>query len=182
MLAPFADVDPGRRMLLGDLLTYLPENMLLRGDKVLMAASLEGRAPLLDYRVVERASRTPVGQRAGLRVGKAILREAVADLIPPEVLAQPKRGFPVPVARILLDDPSQVLRRLVLSDRCLSRGLLDPDALRALVVDGGPATGERGLKRFTVAALELWARVNVDAVRTGPPGSLEELLDPAETG
>ena len=41
-LAPYAEVDPGRRMLLGDLLTYLPDNMLLRGDKVLMGASVEG--------------------------------------------------------------------------------------------------------------------------------------------
>ena len=88
-LAPFADLDPGRRMLAGDLKTYLPHNMLLRGDKILMASSVEGRMPLLDRRVVERVSAAPSSVRAGLRSGKAILRDSVRDLVPESVLHGP---------------------------------------------------------------------------------------------
>ena len=82
-------------MLIGDFLTYLPDNMLLRADKVLMAASVEGRLPLLDRRLVERVSRRPAGERFGWRTGKTLFRSAIRDLLPPEVLQAPKRGFPV---------------------------------------------------------------------------------------
>jgi asparagine synthase (glutamine-hydrolysing) len=176
LLAPYNGLDPTRKMLVGDFLTYLPDNMLLRGDKVLMAASLEGRMPLLDHRVIERVSNLPGSTRAGLRQAKAILRQAVADVVPPEILKQPKRGFPVPVARVLLDDPGHSLERLLLSDRTLDRGLYDRGELHALVSGSNGYGGGRELKLFTAAALELWLRVNVDELRLQPPESLEELL------
>ena len=129
LLRPYSRVDPARRMLIGDLLTYLPDNMLLRGDRVLMAASVEGRMPLLDHRIVEHVVRAPASQRAGWRASKRVLRDAVADLIPPEVLTQPKRGFPVPVARFLVDGRDRLIDRLLLSERTLDRGLFDRSAL-----------------------------------------------------
>ena len=93
VLGPYADIDPQRRMLIGDLLTYLPDNMLARGDKVLMAASVEGRTPLLDLRLVERLALSSARERAGLTTGKRILRQAIRDLLPAEVMDGRKRGF-----------------------------------------------------------------------------------------
>jgi asparagine synthase (glutamine-hydrolysing) len=176
LLEPHAGLDPGRKMLVGDLLTYLPDNMLARGDKVLMAASVEGRMPLIDYELVERMARVPAAARAGLRSPKAVLRKAVADLVPTEILQAPKRGFPVPVARFLVEDPARRLERLLLSERSLDRGIYDPDRLRALVHSQG-AHAERELKVFTAASLELWLRTNVDRVLPEPPTDLEVLLD-----
>jgi len=166
-LAPYAHVDPGRRMLLGDVLTYLPDNMLLRSDKVLMGASLEGRMPLLDHRIVERAVATPAAKRSSLRRPKALLRRATADLVPAEVASAPKRGFTVPVARFLLQNDSRPLQRLILSERSLDRGLFDPGVLKRLV--GGNGGRDEELKIFSLAALELWLRTNVDAVTPHPP-------------
>jgi asparagine synthase (glutamine-hydrolysing) len=153
--------------------------MLLRGDKVLMAASLEGRMPLLDHRIIERVSNVPGSARAGLLSAKAVLRKAVEDVVPPEILRQPKRGFPVPVARVLLDDPNRSLERLLLSQRTLDRGLYDADELRALVAGSSGYGRDRELKLFTAAALELWLRTNVDTLRLRPPESLDELLEAA---
>jgi asparagine synthase (glutamine-hydrolysing) len=166
-LAPYAELDPARRMLVGDFLTYLPDNMLLRSDKVLMAASVEGRMPLLDRHVVERIASVPASARSGIREAKGVLRAAVRDLLPAELLRQPKRGFPVPVASFLLAGPTGVLQQLVLSDRALERGLVNRDAVVTLV--------ERGddLKLFTLASLELWLRANVDDVRDVPPSADE---------
>jgi len=172
-LREYERLDPTRRMLVGDFLTYLPDNMLLRSDKVLMGASVEGRMPLLDHRLVERVSNAPGSSRAGLREAKAILRRALADLVPDEILRQPKRGFPVPVARILAADPR--LPRLLLSERTLSRGVFRPDALRALVAGGRGSE----LKIFTATALELWFRSNVDELRLRPPEALDELAEAA---
>jgi asparagine synthase (glutamine-hydrolysing) len=182
LLAPYSEVDLGRRMLVGDLVTYLPDNMLARGDKVLMGASLEGRMPLLDYRVIERVSAAPAAQRSGLLQSKSILRKALADLVPPEVLRGRKRGFPVPVAHLLLEDGDGSLERLLLSERSLARGIFAPEELTSLVRGNGTPPAERELKLFTLISLELWLRANVDEVRLGPPATLDELVDDTGPG
>jgi asparagine synthase (glutamine-hydrolysing) len=174
LLAPYEDLDPERRMLLGDFLTYLPDNMLTRADKVLMAASLEGRMPLLDYRVIQRVSNVSGRKRVGVRHGKRVLREAVKGLVPVQILRQPKRGFPVPVAEVLAADPRLV--RLILSQRTIDRGIFERSELEALVAGRDSYRVARPLKLFTAAALELWLRVNVDVVRARPPETIEELL------
>jgi asparagine synthase (glutamine-hydrolysing) len=176
-LEQYAAVDPARRMLLGDFHTYLPDNMLLRTDKVLMAASLEGRVPLLDQTLVERISRAPASERFGWRTGKALLRAAVEDLVPERVQRGRKRGFPVPVARLLREGEGRALTQILLSERTLSRDLLRPDAVRSLVMDERGGISQRELKLFTLIALELWLRVNVDRVTVDVPGTLAELLD-----
>ena len=175
LLAPYAHLDPARAMLVGDFLTYLPDNMLLRSDKVLMAASVEGRMPLLDHRVIERMSNLSGSARVGIRRAKTILRDAVEDVLPPEIMRQPKRGFPVPIARVLAEDTR--LQQLLLSERTLDRGLYERRELQALVAGNGAYAAARELKLFTVAALELWLRTNVDEVRLQPPASLDELLE-----
>jgi asparagine synthase (glutamine-hydrolysing) len=177
LLAPYADLDPARAMLVADFLSYLPDNMLIRADKVLMAASLEGRMPLLDHRVIERVSNLSGTSRIGVVRAKQILREAVADVVPPEILRQPKRGFPVPVATVLNADTR--LARLLLSRRTLDRGLFDPAQVEALVTGRPGYLPGRELKLFTLAALELWLRANVDRLSPRPPESLEDLLEPA---
>jgi asparagine synthase (glutamine-hydrolysing) len=171
-------LDPGRRMLLGDFLTWLPDNMLLRSDKVLMAASVEGRMPLLDRDLIERVANVPASARAGIRSPKAIFRRAVEDLLPPELMRGPKRGFPVPVARFLAEDPNRSLQRLILSDRALDRGLFVPEEVKALV-DG--QASDRELKLFTLASLELYLRANVDAVNQEPPEPPAELARTVES-
>lgn len=172
LLEPYARLDSTRKMLIGDFLTYLPDNMLARGDKVLMAASVEGRMPLLDRQLVERAARLPGSARVGLRGGKAILTAALRGVVPSETLRRPKRGFPVPVASILAGDPR--LQALLRSERTLTRGIFRPDALRSLAAGGAVGAGQP-LKVFTAVALELWLRVNVDEPRLRPPESLDEL-------
>lgn len=179
VVATYAGLDAGRRMLLGDFHTYLPDNMLLRTDKVLMAASLEGRVPLLDRAVVERVSAAPVADRIGWRRGKGLLRAAVADLVPRAVLEAPKRGFPVPVARMLREGEGCALESMLLSEHALSRGLLRADAVRELV-QGDATVSHRDLKLFTLISLELWMRANVDRIMLTPPETPHELLGPAD--
>jgi asparagine synthase (glutamine-hydrolysing) len=118
----------------------------------------------------------PAGDRFGWRTGKTLFRAAVQDLMPPELLSAPKRGFPVPIAGLLVGDGNRLLERLLLSERALGRGLLRPDAVRALV-RGETPTVERELKLFTLATLELWLRANVDTVTLSPPASMTELLE-----
>jgi asparagine synthase (glutamine-hydrolysing) len=179
VLEPYGYLDAGRRMLVGDFHTYLPDNMLLRSDKVLMGASVEGRMPLLDHHVVERVSDVSAADRIRRGTPKALLRAATSDLIPPEIQTAVKRGFTVPTAALLLDDPHSPLRVLLTSDRLADRGLIDKQALD-LLVEGSHDVSNRPLKLFTIASLELWLRANVDRITETPPTSLEDLLDADE--
>ena len=179
-LGPYAHLDAGRRMLLGDLFTYLPDNMLLRSDKVLMAASVEGRMPLLDLDVVTRASQSAAGARASLRGAKRTLRAAVESIVPSEILRLPKRGFPVPMERFLVDEARTDLVRLLLSERARSRGIFRPEQMEALLHRGSAGPGAREL--FVLASFELWLRANVDTVTTSPPSRDELFGDPGDNG
>jgi asparagine synthase (glutamine-hydrolysing) len=81
---------------------WLVEDLLMKADKMSMAASVELRTPFLDYRIVEWANRQPNQvkiKRTGLRnyETKSVLRRFCARRLPQEVVTRPKRGFPVPV-------------------------------------------------------------------------------------
>ncbi len=174
-LATHAGLDAGRRMLLGDLLTYLPDNMLLRGDRVSMSASIEARMPLLDFRVLERVSALPAHKRSGMWEAKRILRDSVRDIVPAELFRLPKRGLPVPITELLLQDNRRPVQEILLSDRCLERGLLEPREVENLV-GAGERGADVGLKLFTLFSLETWLRIHVDRAFAEPPRSLDELL------
>src|SRR5439155_21515477 len=86
-----------RRILYFDQTSWLPDNLLERGDRMTMAASIEARVPFLDHRLAEYVSTLPDEARVrGLRT-KWILREAVKKILPARILKRPKVGFRVPV-------------------------------------------------------------------------------------
>jgi asparagine synthase (glutamine-hydrolysing) len=126
--------------------------------------------------MVERVCRVPASSRSGIVTGKSILRSAIADLLPPELHRQPKRGFPVPLSRLLFT-ASRHVPALLLSERSLDRGLYDREELTQLARGEGISSEQRELKLFTLLSLELWLRANVDEIRLEPPGSLAELAD-----
>ncbi|MBI3767594.1 MAG: asparagine synthase (glutamine-hydrolyzing) [Deltaproteobacteria bacterium] len=85
-------------LLASDLTGYLPDDLLLKVDRATMAASLEGRSPFLDHRLVEFACRLPIELKLHGLTGKLVLRDAVSDLVPRPILRRVKRGLTVPLA------------------------------------------------------------------------------------
>jgi len=81
-----------------DLACYLPECLLTKVDRATMAASLEGRAPFLDHRLVEFACRLPAQFKMRGLATKRVLRHAMRDIVPPAVRRRVKRGLTVPLA------------------------------------------------------------------------------------
>jgi asparagine synthase (glutamine-hydrolysing) len=81
---------------------WLPDDLLMKADKVSMAASLEARIPFLDTELIVFAARNiPVGLRLRRLTTKYILKDAVKDLLPPEIVQRRKQGFDVPLAEWL---------------------------------------------------------------------------------
>lgn len=93
----FGSRDFATQMMLVDLETYLPGDILTKVDRMSMAVSLEARVPLLDHLVAEFAMSLPSRLKMRNGVGKWILREAIAGVVPPSVLTKPKQGFAVPL-------------------------------------------------------------------------------------
>src|SRR5258708_9547928 len=78
---------------------YLPDCLMVKTDVASMANSLEVRCPLLDHELIEFAAKIPSSMKRNGKGGKAILRRAVRNLLPTEVLHKPKTGFAVPLAK-----------------------------------------------------------------------------------
>jgi len=136
-------------MLLGlDLTGYLPDDLLLKVDRATMAASLEGRAPFLDHRLVEFACRLPAELKVHGVTGKVVLREAVSDLVPRRILRRVKRGLTVPLAAWIAGPLLPFVRET------LSR--LDPQVVQARAVR---ELLESHLERRRDNRREIWALV-----------------------
>ncbi|MDQ6701343.1 MAG: asparagine synthase (glutamine-hydrolyzing) [Acidobacteriota bacterium] len=99
---------PLHRMLYADQKTYLAE-LLMKQDQMSMACSIESRVPFLDHQFVEFASRVPDNLKIQGNVQKYILKEAVADLLPPNIVHRKKMGFPTPIRKWLLDPRADTL-------------------------------------------------------------------------
>ena len=90
-------VDPIRAMLLADVQSWLPDNLLERGDRMSMAASLELRPPLLDHRLAELAFRLPSNVKVRSRETKWVLKQVARRYLPAEIVDRRKVGFRVPL-------------------------------------------------------------------------------------
>lgn len=91
--------DPLSRIQYVDIKTYLPDDILAKVDRTSMAVSLEVRAPLLDHKLMELAARIPSSLKLRGRTGKYILKKAVSDMLPKEILERRKQGFAIPLDR-----------------------------------------------------------------------------------
>lgn len=130
----FAEIEADEitAMQTADILTWMQQDILLKADKMSMAASLELRVPFLDREVFALASTLPVSQRVGRRETKIALRAAAARTLPQATAAMPKQGFVTPLAQWLQEEPwhSQV-REVLNSER--ARRFFRTDRLNALL-------------------------------------------------
>lgn len=154
-------LDPVDAVQRADTLLYLPEDLLAKVDIASMAASLEARSPFLDHRLVEYCASLPSHLKLRGRTSKWLLREAMRDRLPADILSRPKMGFGVPVGEWLRADLRTLLDDTILSDRAAARGWFRPEAVRALVDDhvGG---NDRTPFVWGLLMLEMWARTFLD--------------------
>ena len=141
-----------------DLVSYLPDDILAKVDRMSMACSLEVRSPLLDHRVVEFAHRLPRPMKVGLGATKRILRQLARRYLPEDILRRPKHGFAVPLDAWLRGPLRPWLQEQVLAADSRVAGLVQPKVLHEMVERH--AAGRRDLSQqlWALLVLELWLR------------------------
>ena len=117
-----ADQPALNQMLYVDTKTWLPDDLLVKADKISMANSLELRVPLLDHKVLEFAAHLPINYKVRGFTTKYILKEAFNGLIPQQILNRKKTGFPIPVESWLRHDLKDFVRDVLLDRKTLERG------------------------------------------------------------
>jgi len=149
------------RMSHADLETYLVE-LLMKQDQMSMAASIESRVPFLDHELVEHVAALPASFKVRGWRTKAVLRRALAGLVPPPIMSRGKMGFPVPIGRWLRGEFHGVVDDLVLGPRARARGFFDPQALSRLAAEHRAGAAEHGDRLWLLLNLELWQRIFID--------------------
>jgi asparagine synthase (glutamine-hydrolysing) len=160
--APPFDADPRasalRRILYFDQTSWLPDNLLERGDRMTMAASIEARVPFLDHELAAFVSSLPDGFRArGLR-SKWVLREAGKQLIPECILRRPKVGFRVPVNEWFRGEMREYLRDHLQGGASITRPYFDAQALDQVLREHLEGRQNHEKLLWTLLNLEIWHR------------------------
>jgi asparagine synthase (glutamine-hydrolysing) len=145
-----------------DVSHYLPDDLLTKIDIATMACSLEARAPLLDYRLVEWAARLPAAlKQRGFR-GKRLLRELLARRMRTELFERRKMGFAAPVGSWLRRELRELTVDTLLDDRTTQRGYLERPAVEELLRAHLSGEVDHSRALWTILMLELWHREVVE--------------------
>ncbi|MDX2179991.1 MAG: asparagine synthase (glutamine-hydrolyzing) [Bryobacteraceae bacterium] len=142
----------------------LTGDMLTKVDRASMGASLEVRCPLLDHKLAEFAARLPHSWKMKDGKGKQILLKALGDRLPPELIHRKKQGFGVPLAHWFRGALKPMLNDLVLSDKFLGRGIVQPEFVRYLIDEHQRGRRDNYYWLWRLLFLELWFR-NLEAER-----------------
>ncbi|HVN94922.1 MAG TPA: asparagine synthase C-terminal domain-containing protein, partial [Syntrophorhabdaceae bacterium] len=154
--------DPISQMLYLDTKTWLPEDLLIKADKMTMAASLELRVPFLDHEMVELATSLPTAMKATMGQSKFILKKYAEELLPHKIVYRKKRGFPVPVKQWLRGELNDVAREVLLDQRSRSRGLFNGDYVERLFHRHSESTDDLSKNIWNLLILEVWFRIFED--------------------
>jgi asparagine synthase (glutamine-hydrolysing) len=147
-----------QRLLYTDIKTYLVE-LLMKQDNMSMAASIESRVPFLDHMLVEFATRIPREVQIRGLAGKMILKKAVEDILPREIIYRPKLGFPTPWSGWLAGQRLETIRAMLLEPRSLDRGYFRREAIKRLFDEHSAKHRDNYDRIWRLLNLELWHRV-----------------------
>lgn len=150
--------DPLLRFQYIDAATYLPDDILVKLDRAAMASSLEGRVPLLDYRVVEHAWSLPAQARIGGGKGKLMLRRILARYVPDHLFERPKMGFGVPIGRWLREPLRDWAEDLLQPRHLAADGLIDPRPVQAAWARHLAGKRDNQYPLWTVLMFMAWRR------------------------
>ena len=149
------------RMLYADTKTSLPDDLLLKADKMTMANSVELRVPFLDHKLLEFAASLPENMKVRGFATKYVAKEALRDKLPTEILRRKKVGFPVPYEAWMRNELRDWVRDILLDRRTLNRGYFKKKSVEHLI-DHDREFHIYSKEILSLVSLELWHRSFAD--------------------
>ncbi|WP_240317615.1 asparagine synthase (glutamine-hydrolyzing) [Janthinobacterium lividum] len=147
-----------RRILCFDQRSWLPDNLLERGDRMTMAASLEARMPFMDHELAAYVSSLPDEYRVRGRTTKWILREAMKQLLPQAILERPKVGFRVPVNEWFRGPMKDYLYEHLTGAESRTRHYYHAQALQQVLAEHVAGRQNHEKLLWSLLTLEIWHR------------------------
>lgn len=146
-----------------DIMTYLPECLLVKMDIASMANSLEARSPFLDHKLMEFAATLPTQWKLrGLFNTKYILKKTFETFLPETIIKRGKQGFGIPVGKWFRYELKDYIRDLLLSPKSLNRGYFRKEALEDIIKEHISGQRDHGYRLWNLQMLELWHRIYID--------------------
>ena len=131
-MQPGGSSDFREQMMQTDMLTYLPDDILVKVDRASMGASLESRIPLLDHRVVEFALALPMNFKIREGESKWLLRQLLYRYVPRNLMERPKMGFAIPIEQWLTGPLKQWAGDLLSPERISREGVFNPQKIEEI--------------------------------------------------
>ena len=150
-----------------DLVTAMPDNLLVKADRMMMAWGLEGRVPFLDHRIVEFGISLPDHLKVQPGQGKLFLKRWASKFIPEEHLFTPKKGFHVPVGEWLDTELTGRLRQLLPRHPAIAQWF-QPDGVTHLI-DVSHKTSINSRMLWSLVQFAIWHRIFVEGSGDRPP-------------
>ncbi len=158
----FTEGDGVNRMMQLDLVTQMPDDLLMLTDKMSMAASLECRVPLLDERLVNLAMSMPGEQKIRGRELKSIMKRALEPMLPKNILYRKKRGFGAPMGAWFKNELKPMMEHLLSTEVIQKRGLFKPSIVATMIEEHGSNQADRTDELMALINLEIWSRMYLD--------------------
>ena len=151
------DQNPLDAMLYIDTKTWLPDDLLIKADKMTMANSIELRVPLLDHKILEFAASLPPSFKLRGATTKFLLKKALTQRIPKEIRDRKKTGFPVPYETWLRKDLKDMVWGILTDRKTINRGYFRKNAVEDLLRANSNGS-DYSKEIFSLLSLELWQR------------------------
>jgi asparagine synthase (glutamine-hydrolysing) len=139
-----------------DYQTYLVDDILQKVDRATMTASLEGREPFLDHRVIEYAAQLPNDYKYHNGIKKHIIREIVHNYIPKEKMDRPKMGFAIPLAAWMNNELKDMVNSYINEKSIKEQGLFNWDAVSRLKTAFFSGKSEYDFKLWYLLMFQMW--------------------------
>ena len=145
-----------------DVVSYLPEDLLVKIDIATMANSLEARSPFLDHNVMEFAATIPFTMKLNGFSLKYILKKTLKDILPREILHRRKMGFGIPVGKWFRNELKSYIYETLLGDKSIKRGYFNKDYMKHILDEH--TSGKKNYERriWVLLNFELWHRMFID--------------------
>jgi asparagine synthase (glutamine-hydrolysing) len=155
-------LDTVDRMMYGDLMTYLPDELLVKMDTMTMAHAIEARSPLLDTKLAEFSARIPAGLKTKNLQTKYLLKKLAERYVPKEVVYRPKKGFNLPMSDWIRGGLNGIVKETLYSPAFAARGYFNQTAVRRWMDEHERGARDHGQKLWSLFVLELWFLMFVD--------------------